>query len=74
MKKKIYMGIDEQSRTNQRNFMNNPEASEIYKEKFPNESEILINGYDRTEWCDWSHALTHWEGFLAGFIAGGGVP
>ena len=74
MKKKTHMGIDEQSGNYDLAFKNNPEASEIYREKFPNESEILINGYDRTEWCDWSHALTHWEGFVAGFIAGGGIP
>ncbi len=58
-------GIEENDFPNYENgFRRNPGIADKYKNQFPNEAEILLEGYDSTEWADWTHAYTHWCGYL----------
>lgn len=71
MRKVMHIGIEEGDFPNKiMGFQTNPDIADNYKNDFPNEAEILLNGYDSTEWCDWSRAFTHWCGYLAGHRAG----
>ncbi len=65
MRKKTHIGIEETDFPNYENgFRRNPGIADKYKNQFPNETEILLEGYDSTEWTDWSHAYAHWYGYV----------
>lgn len=71
MRKRIYTGIEDAQYPNKDlSFLSNPEIADLYKNEYPNEAEILLEGFDKTEWCSWEFAQTHWSGYLAGFKAG----
>ncbi len=67
MRKHTHVGIEEPDFPNEEySFLKHPKIADLFKNQFPNESDILINGWDDSEWCDWSNAYTMWVGFLSG--------